>query len=134
MPFVVHGDCPPRHTGDPLYNRPVHDNVLHDRKRCESAGFPTGVKDVVAMFVPKAVVIRPNLRHPLPSLVPKPASFLPAVLTDGAILSRSSIHCDRPPDPQGHSVVQTPSPAAIPARLGPRGQARPGHTPHDWCR
>jgi Histidine kinase len=25
------------------------------------------------------------------------------------------------PDPQGHSVVQTPSPAAIPARLGPRG-------------
>ena len=31
-----------------------------------------------------------------------------------------------------HSVVQAPSPAAIPARLGPRGHpvgTRPGHAP-----
>jgi hypothetical protein len=55
-------------------------------------------------------VIRPKMRHPLPSLVPKLAYFLPAVLTDGAILSRSSVYCDRPQTPWAIQLSRLPRP------------------------
>jgi hypothetical protein len=66
------------------------------------------------MFALFSVALRPKVRHPLPSRVPKPIVFLVAVFTDGAILSRSSVHGDR---------RQPPGPFSFPGSLA-RGDSR----------
>jgi hypothetical protein len=67
----------------------------------------------------RCLTFPPKGRHPLPSHVPEAVALLAAVYTEDAIPSRSSVHGARR-QPQGHSVVPAPAPAAIPARLGPR--------------